>query len=364
MKWFKHMTDAQDDEFIAELESQYRGFDGPGRWWRLLEIIGKHVDQTGKCEAIYSVSQWCQKLKVTRSGLLKFTNLVVIWGKVETKTIDTRMLIRCPKLLEIRDEYTRKSGQSPDKLQPETEAKTNLRNNKKEKSVEKPSLSMTVKQKFTNLKQLGPPASLNGNVSDIDKFLNQAQRVHTKIRGPMILNQKRDVKVAHRLVKEIPDFKRLNLLWTIFLNLNNSWLNTNPGRRCLSVFPKFLNDCQAEVNRLFKARDYRKQNSRRGNKTTPKYEPLTRDDQITWQTVLKEVESSNLPENYQTWFTPIYPLGRKGKKLIIAVPNEYFSRCLSENYLKRIMKILNELDSTIENVEFMAKPEENMGAFN
>ena len=42
MRWFKHMTDASDDEFVAAVESRF-GLEGYARWWKLLEAVAKQT---------------------------------------------------------------------------------------------------------------------------------------------------------------------------------------------------------------------------------------------------------------------------------------------------------------------------------
>jgi len=38
MKWFKHFTDASDDDFLQTIEDIF-GLEGYARWWKLLEVI-------------------------------------------------------------------------------------------------------------------------------------------------------------------------------------------------------------------------------------------------------------------------------------------------------------------------------------
>ena len=75
MKWFKHYTDASDDEFIAELEDEF-GWEGYGRWWKLLEIIGQNMSGENGCSAIYPWSDWQRFLKGKRRKLEPF---LLIW---------------------------------------------------------------------------------------------------------------------------------------------------------------------------------------------------------------------------------------------------------------------------------------------
>jgi hypothetical protein len=55
---FKHMTNAADDEKLSKLVDLC-GLEGYGFWWRLLEIVGAHVDWRNEPSVSYSVSKWC-----------------------------------------------------------------------------------------------------------------------------------------------------------------------------------------------------------------------------------------------------------------------------------------------------------------
>lgn len=127
MKWFKHMADASDDEFLAELEEIF-GWEGYGRWWKLLEKIALQMDKSGKCSASYSWSDWQRFLKGKRNKLETFLVHCQNKRKINLKQTGNILEIECCKLLEFRDEYSRKSRQTPDttpdKVAPDIRSKT------------------------------------------------------------------------------------------------------------------------------------------------------------------------------------------------------------------------------------------------
>ena len=45
MKWFKHETDVIHSEKMAKLIEEF-GFEGYGRYWRIMEIIAERMDET------------------------------------------------------------------------------------------------------------------------------------------------------------------------------------------------------------------------------------------------------------------------------------------------------------------------------
>ena len=127
MKWFKHFTDASDDEFIAELEDRF-GLEGYARYWKLLEVVGGQFKKDGFPVATYPWLFWRKKLKVQQKPLEAFLTHLEGRGKIKTREVPKKcrsssevvelhaniLEIKIHKLLEIRDEYTRKSGHTPD----------------------------------------------------------------------------------------------------------------------------------------------------------------------------------------------------------------------------------------------------------
>jgi len=51
-----------------------------------------------------------------------------------------------------------------------------------------------------------------------------------------------------------------------------------------------------------------------------------------WKKCLEKIEEQILPESYSTWFSPTYPRAFDGGLMTIAVPNQFYRKCLIENY--------------------------------
>jgi hypothetical protein len=98
-------------EGVAALIEE-QGFEGYGRWMRLLEIVALKMDKTDRCHVEYPIPVWCSLLKLKRNKLNLFLEL--IQNKLRTKVTKTEDVIRIeiPNLLKKRDEYSRKSGQN------------------------------------------------------------------------------------------------------------------------------------------------------------------------------------------------------------------------------------------------------------
>ncbi len=125
MKWFKHMANAGDDDFIEWLEEEY-GFEGYGRWWRIIETIAKSMDKNrDDPSAEHTWKKWQTKLRGKRSQLLGYLLAMQLRGKIEVEYNEEVLKITCSKVLEMRDEYSRKSGHTPiatpDNVAPDTE---------------------------------------------------------------------------------------------------------------------------------------------------------------------------------------------------------------------------------------------------
>jgi hypothetical protein len=121
MKWFKHMSDASSDEFLARLEDEM-GLEAVARWWKMLEAIAIQMDKTDRCYAEYPISKWMTLLSCKQEKKLRlFVKVLENFGKVSAIWSQNILKLECPKLLEFRDEYSRKSGVAPDKVAPDTD---------------------------------------------------------------------------------------------------------------------------------------------------------------------------------------------------------------------------------------------------
>jgi hypothetical protein len=114
LRWFKHLTDASDDDFLKVLEHEY-GWEGYGRWWKLCEIVGKNVKKNDTV-ATRSLPwpEWQTKLKGKRNQLRCFVECLANHGRISFKETGDILEISLPKLLKYRDEYSKKSGHTTD----------------------------------------------------------------------------------------------------------------------------------------------------------------------------------------------------------------------------------------------------------
>ncbi|NIQ00629.1 MAG: chromosomal replication initiator protein DnaA [Nitrospinaceae bacterium] len=63
-----------------------------------------------------------------------------------------------------------------------------------------------------------------------------------------------------------------------------------------------------------------------------------------------------LPENYSTWFASTYPHHLKKDCITIAVPNDFYRKCLVENYQDLIETTLETISNSKIHVDFLVEP--------
>jgi hypothetical protein len=117
MKYIKHMSDSSDDDFIVELEATF-GLEGYARWWKLLEAIAAQMKTSEDYTLAYPWSKWQTILKGKRKKLETFLEHCQKKQKIFLKhsqnipetneeSPGNILEISCPKLKEIKDNYTR-----------------------------------------------------------------------------------------------------------------------------------------------------------------------------------------------------------------------------------------------------------------
>ena len=115
MRWFKHMSQLTRDEGVSRYFESNR-LAGYGFMILVLEAVAERMDLAGdRCAATYSRSEWARITRsTTRSVSKDMAELrAVEWIIVTTE--DDQITVDVPKMVDWRDEYTRKkSGQAPD----------------------------------------------------------------------------------------------------------------------------------------------------------------------------------------------------------------------------------------------------------
>lgn len=115
MRWFKHMTLTRSDERVAAYISEC-GMEGYGFFWMVLETVALVMDKTGKCEVYYPLNYWVTHGQLHRTKVTRLLNVLKKHGLLMVEFSKEGIWVKIPNLLKYRDEYTQRSGQTPDKL--------------------------------------------------------------------------------------------------------------------------------------------------------------------------------------------------------------------------------------------------------
>lgn len=76
-----------------------------------------------------------------------------------------------------------------------------------------------------------------------------------------------------------------------------------------------------------------------------------------WKKCLEKIEGQILPESYTTWFSPTYPRTFDDGLMTIAVPNQFYRKCLIENYRELIETTLKSVAEKSILVDFCIESE-------
>ena len=71
-----------------------------------------------------------------------------------------------------------------------------------------------------------------------------------------------------------------------------------------------------------------------------------------WKRCLEKIEENILPDSYATWFSPTYPSNLDNGLITISVPNQFYRKCLIENYRELIENTLKTVSDEPILVDF------------
>lgn len=117
MRWLKHLTMAHSDSAIDAVCDKF-GAEAYGVWWFILEDIAAPME-AGKMIPIqsHSVVKWAQICRCSARRLRSIVEILSDRGLIVTETIGNRLQIEVPNILKYKDEYSKKSGQTPDLIE-------------------------------------------------------------------------------------------------------------------------------------------------------------------------------------------------------------------------------------------------------
>lgn len=155
MRWFKHMTDFRETDLAVHMYD-LDGLGGYGFLAILFEIVAKDWDGRGVPVITRSKKAWARAIGCHSNKVAKYMNVIERYGQrntdvstenqtgngheadrygegnaeVTVEFVEGGYRVSVPKLLQLKDEYTRKSGHTPDNValqpQPDPEEKPEI----------------------------------------------------------------------------------------------------------------------------------------------------------------------------------------------------------------------------------------------
>ena len=121
MRWFKHLTSAHSDKALAKV-SEDHGPVGPGIYWGLVEHIAGPME-AGKMipMASHSIAKWASILDTSSRTFTKICKSLQTESLIFCESSSDRLTISVPNILKYKDEYSKKSGQTPEPIRADRE---------------------------------------------------------------------------------------------------------------------------------------------------------------------------------------------------------------------------------------------------
>lgn len=121
MRWFKHMSDlSRDEDVCAYLEAAGRDrVAAYGFLMLLMEAVAcrmKVIEGDLVCSATYPITEWGRITYSHTNRVNKYLRLCEVMGWVIVEYEGSMCKVSIPKMVQWRDEYSRKSGHPPDKV--------------------------------------------------------------------------------------------------------------------------------------------------------------------------------------------------------------------------------------------------------
>lgn len=123
MKWHKKYTDHLDDPFIHDLIHEFGG-NGYMIYYGIIALICKENKKELTGKATFSLSYLRFKFNLKSKTIQNVISYCQECNKFVAVFSENKISFDFPKILEIRDEYSRKSGQAQDKLPPRSKSKS------------------------------------------------------------------------------------------------------------------------------------------------------------------------------------------------------------------------------------------------
>ena len=110
MKWFKHMTNLRNEEPVARYFDA-TGLQGYGFYCMVMEMVGESMGpRDQRCELSLPIRRWSKSLGISQRKVLYYATELGNTGLAIVGQNGNEIRIKMDKLAQLRDEYSRKSG--------------------------------------------------------------------------------------------------------------------------------------------------------------------------------------------------------------------------------------------------------------
>ncbi|MBC96383.1 MAG: hypothetical protein CME63_01430 [Halobacteriovoraceae bacterium] len=189
MKWFKHYTNAQTSSSLDDIINEF-GFEGYGRYWRLLEFLSLNFD--GESTSFRFHNRTLRDCLRFKSKLKLRCYLVAIGLQTGFKVVETKdhFEIEAPILLSLKSRDFKKARPNRDQESPRIEADKDK--DKEERREEKKELP-TLKQKPLSLvDEYNQQCAIPNNLNSMSHHLTagQLKNLHSLEGHPELLDEK------------------------------------------------------------------------------------------------------------------------------------------------------------------------------
>lgn len=115
MKWFKHDTASHRSDALIRLRSE-GGLEAYGFYWMLCELVAEKMDVSDRCNLENPIKFLANNFGISVKKFSKLLQTLKELSLIDFEIEEKNVTIKIEELLNIKDEYAKKSGQTPDKV--------------------------------------------------------------------------------------------------------------------------------------------------------------------------------------------------------------------------------------------------------
>lgn len=301
MKWFMHETDSIHSEKLNKIIEEF-GFQGYGRYWRIMELVAERMDFTGKCSLELPEKEWLRYLVVRRPLFHRY--LVVICQLFDIHTITTGSLIRIeiPNLLKKKDNASRNLQVKKEKIAT------------KEVEKEKEEINKNIK-----------PIVVSDEKKDWKIKKQEAfEKAWTDYPGTPD-NKKQSNGHWNASIKTPADIVAYELALEGYLRMIQTCGYDRSFKGAKTWFNNWQDYIRVEETPALTEPDNPAPLPAERIRGEPELEKL-------WDNTLEKIKAHILPEAHEAWFEVVYPCRMEEGILMIACPNQFTRKGMIENY--------------------------------